>query len=153
MKKQKYNSLAHILDTGVNFYSFGSAILLVVYMLSTFTMRVWNFVSDFEYIIGSQGTEKQNLEIELLAFIAFTIVLIKAYRILISYAKTQHVNIKYLTEISIIAPAIEIVFNSHHYRLEILILLACFGLANLIIYVWKYEQFQKIGDEANEELL
>ena len=153
MKKRKCTPIARLLDKGVSLYAYGAAIMLVIYMLSTFLAGAWNFFSEFQTIIGSQGEERHLVEIELLAFIAFTIVMIKAYRILISYAKTQHVNIKYLTEIAIIAPAIEILFNSRGYQLPILILLACFGTANLIIYVWKYEEFKNIGQEENEEPL
>jgi len=152
-KNIKCSPLAKFLDKTVSFYAFASAGLLVVYMIMTFVVGAWDFFSNFQINFLAEGLEKQEIEIRLLAFISFTIVLIKAYRILISYAKTQHVNIKYLTEIAIIAPAIEVVFNSYHYKLSTLIVIAVFGLANLVIYVWHYDKFKEIGEDENKEPL
>ena len=81
--------------------------------------------------------------------IAFIIVLIKAFKILMSYAQTHHLNIKYLVEIAIIAPAIEILFNSHSYSLEILALMGAFGVANLLVYVIWFSTFQSIAKDSH----
>lgn len=146
------------MDKGVSFYALGVAVVLVIYMLSTFAFGTWNFFAQFGEIlevisggeISDSHTEARHaIETNILHFIAFTIVLIKAYRILISYAQSQHINIKYLVEIAIIAPAIEILFNSHTYHLEVLILFGAFGIANLIVYVWKFDQFKKIAKDAH----
>lgn len=153
MKKLKCSPLARFLDKGVSLYAYGSALFLVIFMLFSFFIGIFNFISKFRKITSLEGAERHALDINILSFIAFTIVMIKAYRILISYAKTQHVNIKYFTEIAIIAPAIEILFNSHVYKLETLILFGVFSLANLVIYVWKYDKFKEIGHDENEEPL
>lgn len=71
--------------------------------------------------------------------IAYIIVLIKAYRIVLFYLQTEHVSIKYIVEISIIAPAIELIFASQVHSWWLNVLFAVFGVANLIIYL----QFQK----------
>jgi len=158
MRKKHKRYLAKFIDKSVSFYAFGVAIVLVIYMLSNFFVGTWNFFAQFGTIletvsggdiVGKHNPDRQIIETNILHFIAFTIVLIKAYRILICYAKTQHINIKYLVEIAIIAPAIEILFNSHAYDLSILILFAFFGVANLIIYVWKFDQFKKIEKDTH----
>lgn len=146
------------MDKGVSAYAFGVAFILVIYMLLTFVFSTINFIVGLPELLsittgnslsGEALEHRKEVEIAILHFIAFTIVLIKAYRILISYAKTQHINLKLLVEISIIAPAIEILFNAHAYSLELLILLGVYGIANLLIYVYHYPTFIKIGDEKD----
>ena len=160
MKKYSCSKLAKVLDKSVSFYALGVAIVLVIYMLSNFAFGTWNFFAQFGEILetvsggdirSSHGEARQAIETNILHFIAFTIVLIKAYRILVSYAQLQHINIKYLVEIAIIAPAIEILFNFHAYSLEILILFAGFGIANLVVYVWKFDQFKDIANDATHK--
>ena len=149
--KRKCTPLARVLDKGVSFYAYGAAIVLVIYMIATFHYWYLEFLCEFPWNFSYGRSRKTGGRDGLLAFIAFAIVLIKAYRILISYAKTQHVNIKYLVEIAIIAPAIEILFNSHGYHFEILVLFGVFGIANLVIYVWKYDKFKEIGKDSDHD--
>jgi uncharacterized membrane protein (DUF373 family) len=78
--------------------------------------------------------------------IAEMIILIKAYRILVSYVKTHHVSVEYIVEISIIAPAIELLFAAEYYDTPSKIILAVFGLANLFLYLHFF------GPEHDEEL-
>jgi uncharacterized membrane protein (DUF373 family) len=87
----------------------------------------------------------------LLHTIAFTVVLVKAYKILIVYAQTQHVNLKYLVEIAIIAPTIELIFNSSSYSFEVLILLASFAFANLVAYLFFYKTLKLSRDDYEKE--
>jgi len=156
MSKQSIKRVANLMDKGVSFYAFGIAFVLVIYMITSLVVGSINFLGNLSEILvstnasGPGGDEAQRLlEINILHFIAFSIVLIKAYRVLISYAKTQHINIKYLVEISIIAPAIEILFKSHSYTFETLALFAVFGFANLFLYVWKYDSFKQIGADSD----
>ena len=155
MKKKALCSLVPLMDKGVSFYAFGLAFLLVIYMLITFALSAWNFITGVDELIRisthptlEHDNLRQLAETNILHTIAFTIVLIKAYRILISYANTQHANIKYLVEISIIAPAIEILFNTHKYDWHILMLFGAFGVANLLVYVWRYDRFKEIGENS-----
>jgi len=67
--------------------------------------------------------------------IAFVIVLVKAYRVLLFYFETLHISLRYLVEISIVAPAIDIVFASHTKAWWLILLLGLFSLANLLVYL------------------
>lgn len=80
---------------------------------------------------------------------ALLIVIVKAYKVMLYYYKRHRVSIKYIVEISIIAPAIELVFASGAggYSLWISILFGVFGVANLIIYIFFYEKLTKIDEK------
>jgi uncharacterized membrane protein (DUF373 family) len=62
------------------------------------------------------------------------LILVKAYRILESYARHYHIEIVDLVEIAIIALIMEVVFNFTVHSLEINILFAVVGIILLVIY-------------------
>lgn len=64
----------------------------------------------------------------------FILILVKAYRILESYARHYHIEIVDLVEIAIIALIMEVVFNFTVHSLEINILFAVVGIILLVIY-------------------
>lgn len=154
MQKSAHTTI-ELTDKTVSYYALGVAVLLVAYMVITLGSIAVAFVTNIPVLVdlfgsttanGEYEPQRQIIETGVLHTIAFAIVLIKAYNILISYAKTRHINIKYLVEISIIAPAVEIIFNSHAYSLSVLILLAVFGVANLVIYIVFYDKFKVVGE-------
>lgn len=143
-----------ILESVVSIFALFMAVVVAFYMIFLFSSGTLHFINAIPDIIGDSSgrvssDEMKNIEKGMLHSIAFSIILLKAFRILIFYAKTFHLNIKYLVEISIIAPAIEILFNSSAYSYEILVLFGLFGLGNLIIYVLKFDTFQKIYSDKN----
>ena len=75
---------------------------------------------------------------------ALLVVIIKAYKILLYYYRRNRVSIKHIVEISIIVPAIELVFAAGERALWITVLLGAFGVANLLIYIFFYEKLSKI---------
>lgn len=75
--------------------------------------------------------------------IAYIIVLLKAYKIMVYYFRYQNLSIKYLVQIAIIAPAIEVIFAINDQSLWINILYASFSLANLLIYIIYYKELDK----------
>lgn len=78
---------------------------------------------------------------------AILIVLVKAYRILLYYYREHHISITYIVEISIIAPAIELLFAPTNHSLSVNILLASFGIANLILYLLFFSKMSAADDE------
>lgn len=78
--------------------------------------------------------------------IAEVLILIKAYRILVSYLKTHHISVEYIVEISIIASAIELLFAADTHSVYTQAIFAVFGLCNLIIYLYFF------GPEHDERL-
>lgn len=83
--------------------------------------------------------------------VAYTIVIVKAYSILVSYLQTHHLNIKYLIEIAIIAPTIEIIFSVHRRGIEFDILLGSFAFVNLVLYLLFYDRLLRIDNEEKED--
>lgn len=112
-----------------HFFSF--LILLTIVVLTLFSgYKVYDlflslFTFQFEHIVHD---------------IAYIIVLIKAYRVLLHYFQKHHISIKYILEISIIAPAIEIIFASNNHELGLTIFLGIYSIANLIIYFVFYNK-------------
>lgn len=151
------SKLATVMNWCVSMYAYITALILLIYMISTLSMAMWNFFMEFDHVVGTvtdmdpgNHHERHAIEALILHFVAYTIVLIKAYTILMSYARKHHINIKYLVEIAIIAPAVEILFNSSAYSIEVLYLLGAFGISNLLIYAIWYRNFKEIGDDDND---
>ena len=136
------NKLKNIPDNVVSFYIYWIIFILVFYMaFSLIDWFVWLF-NKFNLIVNDP---KELIEDKLLHTIAFSIILVKAYIILMSYATYKHVSIKYIVEISIIAPAVEIIFNNSNYELINLIMLWTFWVINLLIYMIFYKNFEKMS--------
>ncbi len=149
--------VAEAMNYIVSGYVYFVALTLVFYMVTTLitgfltvTTGLLDISSSMKVILSAP--ERQLLELDLLHTIAFTIVLVKAYKILISYAQKRHVSIKYLIEIAIIAPTIEIVFNSTKYPIEVSALFAIFALANLITYLHFYGTIKHVSDDYQHEM-
>jgi uncharacterized membrane protein (DUF373 family) len=83
--------------------------------------------------------------------IALLIILVKAYRILLYYFRQHHISIKYIVEIAIIAPAIELIFAPLNHTFEISILLAVFAMVNLTLYLLFFENLSKADEEECRE--
>lgn len=146
-------------NKAMSFYVLGITVVFVIYLLLAFVFGAYNFFLQLPEILEFAGGgdfseaakhRQREIEVGILHFIAFTIVSVKAYSILISYAKTHHLNLKFLVEIAIIASAIELLFNSHAYSLPILIVFAAFGLINLVLYLMYYEKFKEIAKDDDD---
>ncbi len=140
----------------VSGYVYFVAFTLVLYMISSLVTGVLGVATGLMDISSSakvilSSAERNVLELQLLHTIAFTIVLVKAYKILICYAQTRHLNIKFLVEMAIVAPTIELVFNIGKYSLEINILFAVFSFANLIAYLFFYKTLKTISSDYDKE--
>lgn len=148
--------LASAMNYMVSGYVYFVAFTLVLYMVSTLVTGVFGVVTgllDLSLSARSILTspERSTLELELLHTIAFTIVLVKAYKILISYADTRHINIKFLVEIAIIAPTIELIFNARGYSFEVNILFAAFAFCNLVAYLFFYHTLKSVSCDYIKE--
>lgn len=83
--------------------------------------------------------------------VPITIILIKAYKLLLEYAKTQHVNIKFVLEIAITAPVVEIIFNFHGYDNIQLIFLGAFMVLVSVMYLYFYPRIKEGDQDYTEE--
>ncbi len=153
---KKDSLVAEIMNYIVSGYVYFVALTLVLYMVSSLVAGVLGVVTSLLDISSSakvilSAPERTALELQLLHTIAFTIVLVKAYKILVAYAQTRHVNIKYLIEISIVAPTIEIIFNSRNYVLEVNALFGIFAFCNLIAYLYFYKTIKMVSNDYEKE--
>lgn len=140
----------------VSGYVYFVAFILVLFMVSSLIAGVFNLATGLlDLATSAKGIitspERTALELNLLHTIAFTIVLVKAYKILISFAQTRHINIKFLVEIAIIAPTIELIFNSRNYEIEINMLFAAFAILNLAAYLFFYKTLKRSSDDYIKE--
>lgn len=150
------NIFAEIMNYIVSGYVYFVALTLVLYMVSSLVAGVLGLVTGLLDIGTSakallSAPERVGLELELIHTIAFTIVLVKAYKILIAYAHTRHINLKFLIEIAIIAPTIEIIFNSRNYPLELNMLFAAFAFFNLVAYLFFYKTVKTVSSDYQKE--
>lgn len=143
----------HFLDRIVSLIVYIVAIILVGYMLGTIVRDLIDFWSNFGHIISAKSdTISLQIQKDLLHTIAFTIVLAKAYRLLMSYAKTHHLNIEFLIKLAIASPIVEILFNNEAYEFRVLIAMGVFALVNLVIYLYFYTRIRKIVKDHVSEL-
>lgn len=122
-----------------DFWISGLIFLAILALLLFASIKVYKIFADFA----------QTTTITIVHDVALFVVLVKAYRVLHSYFKKHHISIKYILEISIIAPAIEIIFAYSKQPLPVNILFAFFSLASLVIYLLFYEKLSVI---ENKEL-
>jgi len=88
---------------------------------------------------------------EILYDVAIIIILVKAYKVLLFYMQSHHVSVKYILEISIIAPAVDLIFAAGKQTMALNILFAAFSLGTLIVYLLFYEKLCIIDGECLSE--
>lgn len=144
-------------DRLVSLYVFAVAVLLVIYMLINFVWGLDDFIQVLKQLLLwwqevwiDNDASRWDVGTSVLHFIAFTIVLVKAYNILIEYAKHQHISIKYIVEIAIIASVVEIFFNSYALDFKTMALFAAFGLGNLFFYLMYYPIVEKLDESSKK---
>lgn len=113
------------------FYKVGS---LIYYLGINILHEIW-LISQWQtdFMNGKSWVWIALIE-NFLSNFTFILILVKAYRILESYAKHYHIEIVDLVEIAIIALIMEVVFNFTVHSLEINILFAVVGIILLVIY-------------------
>lgn len=135
-----------ILDSVFSFFVFITILILACYMAVRIGTQGIIF---FEHVQAGLYFDQDFMDVHskrALHSIAEVIILIKAYRILVSYLKTHHVSIEYIVEISIVASAIELVFATDLHSLGTNVVIAIFGVVNLIVYLFFF------GVHHDEEL-
>lgn len=154
--KDNHHPVADIMNYFVSGYVYFIAFMLVLYMVGSFVTGVLGLVAGLTDISTSAKVlladpTRLMLEKDLLHTIAFTIVLVKAYTILVSYAQTRRVDLKLLLEMSIIGAIIEIIFNASSYSLGLASLFAAFAMVNLFIYLFFYKTIKTVSNDYQKE--
>lgn len=137
MKKEKIDFITKITDTGFAIIIFCAILSLVIF----------SFRAAFDLFLQSVASNIGNI----VHNVAYIIVLLKAYKILIYYFRYQNLSIKYLVQIAIIAPAIEVIFAVNQQSIWVNVLFATFSVANLLIYIFFYKKFDEF-DVFDQEL-
>jgi len=132
-----FNTMIVISNRVVSLFMFIAMLVLLVFL----GMIIWDMLTKASQLSFSS----------ILHDVAFIIVLVKAYRILLYYFREHHVSIKYIVEISIIAPAIELIFAPMNQPLEVNILFAIFSLSNLALYLVFFDKLWKADEEECKE--
>lgn len=101
-----------------------------------YNMFSWNFMEKWKLFLTDTTFWNISVIEILLSHITFILILVKAYRILESYGKHHHIEIKDLVEIAIIALIMEVIFNFWVHSIEINILFSLFWIALLLCYAW-----------------
>ncbi|MBU0458273.1 hypothetical protein KKF03_02375 [Patescibacteria group bacterium] len=118
-------------------------------LLMTIALLIYMGFEIFDILLSSVLAPKTR---NILHDVALMLVILKAIKILIFFVSTHRVGIKYLVEISIIAPAIEIIFAPDRHTWWLIVIFAFFSITNLIIYLVFYERIKELDqDIANQE--
>lgn len=128
--------LTPTLDTIFSLFVLATICLLASYMtvrIGTQAMMFFDHVAMGKYLDMEFMDDHSK---RALHAIAEVLILIKAYRILVSYLKTHHISVEYIVEISIIASAIELLFAADTHSVYTQAIFAVFGLANLLVYLY-----------------
>lgn len=82
--------------------------------------------------------------------VATIVILVKAYKILMSYVKTHHLSIKYLLEINFTATSLELLFNEASYSLEMKIIFLILWISSLLVYLIFFNKILEL-DKLNHK--
>lgn len=136
--------LANLLKKTVQIHAYIMTITFVIYLfISSFKMSDIA-ITNINNLVQDPFTVQARMEsgIRILHNMAFTLVLYKAFIVLLSYAKTMHINIKLILELAIIAPIVELIFNFHSLSYTSAIIYASFTVLISTVYLMFYEKLR-----------
>ena len=111
---------------------------LVAYMLSNLYSTVQRISAGDMWLTGHDA--------EMLDWVVFFIIMVKAYKVLVSYTKHQHISIRYITELVIITCFLEFIFEQDLSE-QIRIILGAVGIASLFLYLYFYQIFKQMDKD------
>ena len=157
-RQHHWQQFGLVIDKIVNLCTYGVILSIVGYM---FARLLKSFALIFAAIVQSVSLGNSESVAEgvvapegVIHAVPITIILVKAYKILLEYAKTQHVNIKYVLEIAITAPVVEIVFNFSEYNDMQLYFMGGLTVLMSLVYLYFYDTLKQVEiDYAKEHNL
>lgn len=153
-RQHHWQQFGLVIDKIVNLCTYGVILSIVGYM---FARLLKSFAIIFAAIVQSVSLGNSESVAEGVVApeaVPITIILVKAYKILLEYAKTQHVNIKYVLEIAITAPVVEIVFNFSEYNDMQLYFMGGLTVLMSLVYLYFYDTLKQVEiDYAKEHNL
>ncbi|MDC0506202.1 hypothetical protein OAN96_01255 [Candidatus Gracilibacteria bacterium] len=115
-------------------FIFYETIVLLVFVFTAITTHFSNMDPSNLESMRISGQSGIALAEQVLNIVTFILVLVKSFKILVSYSKNHHIAVKDLVEISIIALLMEVVFNFGLHDITTNILFAVLGTALVIVY-------------------
>ena len=107
---------------------------LVLYMLTSLYGAAQGIFTGEIWLSGHDA--------EILDWVVFFIIMVKAYKVLVSYTMYQHVSIRYVAELVIITCFLEFIFEQDVVDKQIRIILGAVGLGCMFLYLYFYETFK-----------
>ena len=118
------------------------AISLVIFMVVQLGFIIIDLWHNIHLAFYTNPTEMfstiTHLSVKYLHIIALMILLVKAYKIVTSYADDHHVDIRYMIEIAIIGSILELLFNASGYTPIMQIVFTVLALGSAVIYHYWY---------------
>lgn len=111
---------------------------LVAYMLSNLYATAQRIAVGDMWLTGHDA--------EMLDWVVFYIIMVKAYKVLVSYTKYQHVSIRYITELVIITCFLEFIFEQDISE-QIRIILGAVGIGTLFLYLYFYQTIKDMDKD------
>ena len=118
---------------------FSLVVFLVILILATYSAVVLWMGSQEIFIQLFSGISGEERQLRIMHAVARTIIVLKAYRILVSYLRTHHVTVKYMLEIAFVACVVELFFAYDLHDFETKIIFAVIGLVGVALYLYFYE--------------
>ena len=118
---------------------FSLVVFLVILLLATYSAIVLWMGSQEMFVLLFSGVGGEERQLRMMHAVARTILVLKAYRILVSYLRTHHVTVKYMLEIAFIASVVELFFAYDQHDTQTKMIFAVFGLVGLALYLYFYE--------------
>lgn len=115
-------------------FIFYMTVTLFIEMISTIKVHMWYVGTATIEWINQSSTIGIQLAEKFLNTVTFILVLVKSFKILISYSKHHHISVKDLVEISIIGLLMEVVFNFWLHSMAVNWLFAVLAVFLVIIY-------------------
>ena len=118
---------------------FSLIVLLVILLLATYSAIVLWMGSQEIFVLLFSGIGGEERNLRMMHAVARTILVLKAYRILVSYLRTHHVTVKYMLEIAFVACVVELFFAYDLHDSQTKMIFAVFGLVGVALYLYFYE--------------
>ncbi len=128
------SSSIYILMFIVASYIFYMTLFLCYKVISAVIIHTQNLWTITQEWLSQVGKMSISLTEEILSVVTIILVLVKSFKILISYSRNHHIAIKDLVEIAIIALLMEVVFNFSIHSMAVNWLFAVLWAVLLVIY-------------------
>lgn len=139
----------------ISFVAFVTAATLVVYMLIVIVTGTFDVGATMLDTVFMDPAERQALfnvlNSDFLHNIAVLLILMKAYKVLVTYMKYRHINIKFMVEVAIVASVLELLFNYKSYSIEMRYILLALAITFLGFYVFGYKSLQQSTKDAEKK--